>query len=155
MFISNFMVFFSYPSTTPLSSTSTSLPWQGLALTDTLSHIRVLSLSPFFGTPLLLPASLIKHMLLGWAVHSHQPFLASATTHYTLLIVLHGFMGGRAVPFLLTRSSSHHLSLHLSPALHPKFPLILTLCVMASVLGVFGFVAVLLFAQGRGVHSGQ
>lgn len=42
---------FFYPSTTPLSSTSPSLPWQGLALTDTLSHIGVQNLSPFFGTP--------------------------------------------------------------------------------------------------------
>lgn len=93
-------------------------------------------------------------MLLGWAVHSHQPFLASAATHYTLLTVLHGFMGGRAVPFLLTHSS-HRLFPHLSPALHPFFPLILTLSVMACAVGVFGFAAVLLSAQGRGVHSGQ
>lgn len=105
--------------------------------------------------PLLLPASLIRHMLLGWAVHSHQPFLASAATHYTLLTVLQGFMGGRAVTFLLTHSSSKRLSPQLSPALHPYFPLILTLSVMACAVGVFGFAAVVLFAQGRGVHSGQ
>lgn len=108
----------------------------------------------FLALPLLLPASLIRHMLLGWAVHSHQPFLASAATRYTLLTVLHGFMDGRAVPFLLTPSSPHHLSPHLSLALHPQFPLIFILFNMASSLGVFGFAAVLLFAQGRGAHSG-
>lgn len=100
---------FFHPSTTQLSSMSTSLPWQGLALTGTLSHIGVQNLSPFFGTPPPPPSISNKTHApgLGCSLTPAFPGLCSYALHTPYSLAwLHGWKSCAifAYPFIISPS---------------------------------------------------